>query len=332
MSPTVVLGRCGCAWEDALLAQADDSAGGGSVVACRSLVDLLVAAETTSAHLVVVDEKFPRLVDGLTRLRSLARVVVVGSSAMADVSAARIRLEDLLAAGGAGPSPGRAGRVIAVWGPPGSWGVTQMAMGLADSLSREGGTLLIDANVHSPSVAFEMELPPGGLLQACLSADRGALQLPIERRSGPDVLTGVEPGLYPAVHAGALQEVVRAACRDYDYVVLDLDSALDAGAEIGIVPDWTTASAVGLREADQVVIVAGETALARQRLWQHLPAVARHISRPAIVVINRCTDPRRVTADLAARLGDFLPEAAVGWISGPVTERSLAPIVAEVCG
>lgn len=336
MPLTVVLGRTGHPWEDLLIAQAGDAGERADVIVvqCRSLVDLLVTAETTPAALVVVGEDFPRLVDGLSRLRSVSPVLVVGTSAMADVRSEQLSLARAFGAAGQADSSGAGGdgngRTVAVWGPPGSWGSTTVAIGLA---RRAGGrALLIDANVHAASVGQLLDLPGGGLLQACLSADRGRLHLPVQPASGMDVLTGVEPSLYPAVHAGALQEVIRAARGDYEHVVLDLDSALDAGAEIGIVPDWTTATAVGLREADHAVIVTGESDVALQRLWQALPAVAGCLSGRATVVINRCADPRRTTAELAERLGDFLPEAAVGWISTEVTDRSLTPIVEEVCG
>lgn len=323
---TVVLGRSGQLWEQRLLGA---DRGAVSVVQSRTLVDLLVAVETAAADVVVVGEAFPRLVEGLSRLRSLARVVVVGDSALADVSADQVSIEAVLNPQAAGSG---SGRVVTVWGPPGSWGTTTVAVGVARGLAAQGPTVLIDANVHAACVGDALDLPLGGLLQACLSADRGDLRLTTHSVAGLDVITGVEPALYPAVHAGALQEVVRAARRQYAYIVMDVDSALDPAADIGIAPDWTTASAVGLREADEVVVVVGESPLARRRLWRGLPALVQSTSAAATVVVNRCSDPRATTAELAAHLGDHLPEAALGWISGPVTSRSLAPIIKELCG
>lgn len=325
----MVLGRTGQDWEDALLARVTGHAAPAAVTECRTLVELLVSVEVESPQFLVVAEDFPRLPEALSRLRGLTRVVVVGRGPGADVPPDRADLDSLLVALDT-PAAG-AGRLTTVWGPPGSWGATSLAVGLARSLSRRHSTLLLDANVHAPSVGDVLNVPLGGLLQACLAADRGAPEVPArvlsERLS---VLTGVDPVVYPAAHPGALQQVLDAARRDYRHVVVDVDSAVDPAGEIGLVPDWTTATAVSLQAADHVVIVIGESDAAQQRLWRSLPAVADLIRGRATVVVNRCADPRRTTARLAQRLGDHLPEAAVGWVPSRITEQSLAPIVAEV--
>ncbi len=323
----MVLGRTGQAWEGALLAQL--AAHAASVAECRTVVELLVTAEVESPQVVVVPEDFPRLPEALARLRGLTPVVVVGRGPGADCSPEQADLDDLLGAL-AGP-PGPSGRLVAVWGPPGSWGVTSVAVGLARSLSRREPTLLIDANVHAPTVGDLLDVPLGGLLHACLAADRGTADVagrPVSRALS--VLSGVDPAMYPAVHPGALQQVLDAARTRYAQVVVDVDSAVDPAGEIGLVPDWTTATAVCLRAADEVVVVIGESEVAQRRLWRSLPAVADILQGRATVVVNRCADPRRTTRRLARRLGDFLPEAAVGWIPGRIDEASLAPIVAEL--
>ena len=319
---TVALGRAGHSWETLLLAQIPD------VVQAHSLVDLLVAAEVQVPDVIVVGQDFPRLTDGLSQLRQLGRVVIVGDSPWADCPPAQLsveRLRSLLA-----PQVGDRGQVVAVWGPQGSWGVTSVAIGLARSLCGRDRTLLIDANVHVPAIGDALSQPLGGLLQGCLSADRGSPELSV-RTDGPlSVMTGVEPRMYPSVHPAALQQVLESARRSYPWVVADTDSAVDAAGDIGLVPDWTSATAVTLREADQVLIVIGESDVALARLWRALPAVAELMAGRATVVVNRCSNPRATTAKLAQRLGDYLPEAAVGWIGDRVTEKSLAPIVAEV--
>lgn len=323
MPLTIALGRTGQAWEAALLADPD-----ADVTSAHTLVDLLVTAEVHSAGLIVVPEDFPRLTEGLAQLRRLGRVVVVGESPWADCppgQASSTTLAALLQ-----PQPGERGRLIAVWGPQGSWGVTSVAVGLSRRLAVKGRTLLVDANVHAPDVADVLDLTAGGLLQACLAADRGAPALPTQASAGVQVLTGVEPQMYPSVHAAALQQVLRAATAGHDWVVADTDSALDAAGEIGLVPDWTTATGVTVQAADHVVIVIGESDLARRRLWRALPSVVDLMTGGTTVVVNRCRNPRATTARLAGRLGDFVPEAAVGWISDRITPKALDPIVAEV--
>lgn len=321
---TIALGRTGQPWEAGLLAEP-----GADVTSAHSLVDLLVAAEVRTPQVIVVAEDFPRLTEGLPQLRRLGTVVVVGESPWADCRPDEVTgdaLSGRLHRGG-----GSRGRLVAVWGPQGSWGVTSVAIGLARGLAAKGGSAaLIDANVHAPDVAAELDVPEGGLLQACLAADRGAPALPVQTSAGVAVLTGVQPQMYPSVHAGALQQVLSAAVAQYAWVVADTDSAVDAAGEFGLVPDWTTATAVTLQAADQVVIVIGESDLAQRRLWRALPAVAELARGRKTVVVNRCRHPRTAAKRLAQRLGDYVPEASVGWISDRITPRSLAPIVTEV--
>lgn len=322
MALTVAVGRTGHSWEPMLLAQFP------AALEARTLVDLLVAAEVRAPSVIVVAEDFPRLAEGLAQLRRLSTVVVVGDSPWADCRADRLNADYLR--GLVVPSPGARGQVVAVWGPQGSWGVTSITVGLARSLAMRNRTLLLDANVHVPCVGEEFGQPLGGLLQACLSADRGDCDLPVRRHGELDVLSGVEPHMYPSVHAGALHEVLEIARQRYQWAVVDTDSALDTAGDVGLVPDWTTATAGTLREADQVVLVVGETDRALQRLWTALPAVAELTSGRSTIVVNRCSRPRETTAALAQRLGDYLPEAAVGWIRDRITAKALAPIVAEV--
>lgn len=326
---TMVLGCAGQPWEETLVSQVARHPGMTKATQCRTVVELLVTAELETPQLVVVSEDFPRLAEALSRLRALTRVVIVGHGAGADRTPESASLDSLLTAIAA-PVAG-AGRITTVWGPPGAWGTTSVVIGLSRSLSRAGDTLIIDANVHAPSVGDLLDVPLGGLMQACLSADRGTPKVSARKVSKRlSVLSGVDPALYPAVHPGALQQVLDTASGQFRHVLLDVDSAIDPAGEIGLVPDWTTATAFGLRAADHVVIVVGDTDSAQQRLWRSLPAVAEVMRGRATVVINRCTDPRRATTRLAQRLGDYLPQAAVGWISTTITEQALRPIVAEV--
>lgn len=326
MSKVLVIGRSGQSWQRSVIDSAQRA--GLQTVECDSMVDILVRVDVGRVEAVVLDESFPRLAIGLPELRSKTRVVVVGTQRLADVDPADIDLTHLLS-GAEGSSA--SARVTAIWGPPGSWGVTTVAAELARSIA-DREVLLIDANVHAPGVAAEFGLPAGGLLQACLAADRGAVERPIGTRRRPAVLTGVDPGLYPAVTAGALRQVIDAARADFDHVLLDLDSAVDPAGEIGLVPDWTTATAVGLSEADHVVIVTGDSPVALRRLWWSLPTVAGLVNCGATVVINRCRNPRRAGKEVVAGLADHLPDCALGWISGPVTAKSLAPIISEIVG
>ena len=195
MPLTIALGRVGHAWEASLLA------GSPHVFHGETLVDLLIVAEVRAPDLIVVPEDFPRLAEGLAQLRRLGRVVVVGPSPWADCPAEDATIDRLKLL--VSPEPGERGRLVTVWGPQGSWGVTSVAIGLGRSLAMRGQSLLVDANVHAPSVDQMLSLPLGGLLQACLAADRGAVDLPTRAQGPLSVLTGVEPAMYPSVHPAA---------------------------------------------------------------------------------------------------------------------------------
>lgn len=326
MALELVLGRTGQLWEESLLAEVD--AASATAAQCRTVVELLVTAEVEVPDFVVMSEDFPRLAEALARLRGLSPVVVVGHGPLADCPPEGATLAGLRAALDLATADG--GRVVAVWCPPGSWGATTVATAIAERLSRTQTTVLVDANVHAPALADLLDLPLGGLLEACLSADRGTPDLPVVQHNGLEVLTGLDPSLYPAAHPGALHHVLDLARSRYRHVVVDVDSAVDVAGEIGLVPDWTTATAVCLQAADDVVVVVGESDLAARRLWRALPAVADLVRGRTTVVVNRCREPHTSTAAIAQRLGDYLPEAAVGWLGEPVSEQALAPIVAEL--
>ena len=125
MALTMVIGRVGHSWEDVLLSRMDDQPGLAAVTQCRTVVELLVSVELEAPHVLIVDEDFPRLTEGLARLRGLTRVVIVGHGPTADVAPQRLELDALL--GAANVATG-AGPIITVWGPPGSWGTTSVAV------------------------------------------------------------------------------------------------------------------------------------------------------------------------------------------------------------
>ncbi|MEI2642122.1 MAG: hypothetical protein V9G10_07250 [Candidatus Nanopelagicales bacterium] len=203
MPLTIALGRTGQPWEAGLLAAPD-----AEVTSAHSLVDLLVAAEVRSPQVIVVAEDFPRLTEGLPQLRRLGPVVVVGESPWADCRPDEVTGDTL--SGRLTRDRSSRGRLVAVWGPQGSWGVTSVAIGLARGLATKSATALIDANVHAPGIADELDLPDGGLLQACLAADRGAPAL-----AGPDKCRagGADRRGTPDVPLGACRSLAAGARR-----------------------------------------------------------------------------------------------------------------------
>ena len=54
------------------------------------------------------------------------------------------------------------------------------------------------------------------------------------------------------------------------------------------------------------------------------------VALAAALAVPPFVDWTKHGAAIAQKLGDYLPEAAVGWIGEPFSEQDLAPIVAEL--
>ena len=89
-------------------------------------------------------------------------------------------------------------------------------------------TLLVDANVHAPSVGDLLNVPLGGLLTACLSVDRGTPKIAgVAVSTRLHVLSGVDPAVCPAVHPGRCSRSCRPRAGQFGHILLDVDGAID---------------------------------------------------------------------------------------------------------
>lgn len=192
--------------------------------------------------------------------------------------------------------------VIAVWAAPGSPGCTTTAIGMADELARRGRrVLLVDADVHSPSVALVLGITEetSGLLLATRQAEHGLLTSRIlvssarEYRDGLVVLTGLpHSDRRGELRANALEAIWSHAREAFDVTIIDIGGVELSERERSLLSEDyadTPAQSV-LAAADAVVIVTRGDALGLSRLAQaRLPR-----SAGIIAVVD---PPRRASKD-----------------------------------
>ncbi|WP_344553692.1 hypothetical protein, partial [Pseudokineococcus marinus] len=195
---------------------------------------------------------------------------------------------------------GLAGRLVAVWGPPGAPGRTTVATGLAAELAAAGDqVLLADADTHAASAAQVLGLldESPGLAAACRSAASGVL----DGRALARAAVQVSPGLrllggvsrssrWPELAPASLERVWEVARAQADWVVVDLGSPLEADEELSYdtaAPRRNGAALSALAAADEVLVVGAADAVGLQRLVRGLADLAEAVPaapRPRVVV------------------------------------------------
>ncbi len=199
----------------------------------------------------------------------------------------------------------RSGTVIAVWGPMGAPGRTTVAMGVAESLARDGARVcLIDADTYAPSVAMALGLveETSGLSLACRSAEAGTLS-PAGLASLTMPMTGMPGGRWRVLggiarvdrwadlRATGLDRMWTVARAAFDFVVVDTGFCLETDDSPGAWGRQRNAAArSALAQADHVLAVADDSPLGAARLlsaWPQVSALASAV--PTTVVRNRAS-------------------------------------------
>ena len=97
-------------------------------------------------------------------------------------------------------------------------------------------TLLADLDYHSGTVAQRLRIDPAKTLGDVPADDPGAWRGVVAVRAEFDVLAApVSSGQLTTRGLPPIVEVLRGACREYDYVVADLPSALSSSARRDLV-------------------------------------------------------------------------------------------------
>ena len=333
----LLLAAAGAPWE-ATAVERLDRRGAGTVLhrRCVDLPDLVAAGRTGLARVAVVADTLPGLdADAVGLLRSAGVQVVAVLTVRDDVGEERLLrlgvhrcvaadldgLEDAVRQAAEGPAPddrtdtvpdgvtgaadvdgptdGRQGRVVAVWGPAGAPGRTTMAVSVAADLASRGvATLLVDADPYGGTVAQHLGMleEVSGLLAAARVAnagrldERGLAQLCRAVGDGLRVLTGLpRADRWVEVRPAAFEELLRQARRLADRVVVDLGFSLEEdGDPFAAAPRRNGMTLQALEEADELVVVGAADPVGLARLARGLAEVAeRWPDLPTVVVVNR---------------------------------------------
>lgn len=210
------------------------------------------------------------------------------------------------------------GRLIAVGGPCGGPGVTEVAVGLATVVGRRGEPcVLVDADDVAPCLAQRLGLPSYPNLRAAVDA--------VEHLAGTlaETLTPVRSGrfwLLPGLSRGAdwahvrpneVQEVTRQLTRRGAHVLVNVGHRLDDLTATGGPPRYATTRAL-LGAADAVVAVGVPTPVGVARLVEwvaDLQAVAA--AAPLHLVVNRTCASGFKRAQVEAELRRSVTPASV---------------------
>lgn len=205
---------------------------------------------------------------------------------------------------------GGAGRVIAVWGSSGSPGRSTVARDLAWTVATQIPTLLVDADVHSPSMAqlVGLDQETSALVAVARAINTGEegpalIERACTRLGHLDLLPGLNTGArwreVPRPVADKLWATVR---RGWEFIVVDCAAQSEArGHGFEMERDGVTLSL--LDEADDVLIVGQAGPLGLRRLIAQLDqATDLGIENPRVVVTKLSRRPMHTRSETAAVL------------------------------
>lgn len=189
------------------------------------------------------------------------------------------------------------GSVIAVVGPRGAPGCTEVALAYASIMNGIGSTVLIDADLSAPAIAVRLGLPArpdvtdaadgvredGSIASECLHRVRSL-----------SVITGSHRPSEGTLRDSMITGVIDAAAAQFDHVVLDV------GADFG-------ANAI-IERADTVLLVVDASAVGIVRAAQ---VTSQWMGPQPQLVLNRVDSSSRAEVVDAARRWTGLEPAAV---------------------
>lgn len=213
----------------------------------------------------------------------------------------------------------RNGRVVVVWGAPGSPGRTTIAVELAAESARSAAkVVLIDADPYAPAIAQILGLAesPSVTQAAKLAADGWPRPLAECLQPGCDglsVLVGLaHPDLWPEVRAHAWRAVLDAARDLADLVIIDVGAPVEEDEELAFdrAPyRRNLMTLLALEVATDVLLVAGgdpvalrRAILAHRSLQRTRPAVARRTG----VILNRAPRSSRRLQECSHLVSEWL--------------------------
>jgi MinD superfamily P-loop ATPase len=210
----------------------------------------------------------------------------------------------------------RAGRVVAVGGPPGV-GRTEIAIELALAFGRATSVVLVDADDVGPAVAPRLQLPVEPNLRTAIDAvehGRGDLGgcITSESTSRLRVVSGLpNSSAWSQVRPGEVVRVIERLADDADVVVVDGAGMLEEVGTSAVRGRFATARAI-VGAADVVVAVCDSSphGLGRFLAWS-VEAMALAPTTSVIVVVNRAPRARFRRGELYDEITSSLPVSEV---------------------
>ena len=210
------------------------------------------------------------------------------------------------------------GRIVAVWGPIGSPGVSSLALSLAGCAAQTGrSTVVIDANVYGGAQSALLNLfdEAPGVASACRLAARDELsrdqiirvsETIAQGQLRLTVLTGIpDASRWTELAPDSVRTLLARARETWEVTFVDVSFCLEEDEEISsdlFAPRRNGATLSILAEADVVVGVTGCDSLSLSRYILALPRLREVVGpTPVVTCVNRL---RQSAAGLA-------PEASV---------------------
>jgi MinD-like ATPase involved in chromosome partitioning or flagellar assembly len=199
--------------------------------------------------------------------------------------------------------------IVAVGGPPGGCGATEIAIELARSVRARGATVvLVDADDRAPSIAQRLGLPLTPNIRTAaevLFHGEGRLPdvvVPVPR-GGFDVVAGLgHPGDWAQLWPAEAVEVVKELAEVTDQVIVNVGSQLEDLAAVGG-PERFRLSRSMLRAAGAVVAVAAPSPVGITRLLDWLADVRTVAPRRAAhIVVNKAPDGGFARTEIAGEI------------------------------
>lgn len=315
MTPRVATVLSARPWEAALVAAARDTAAVRLVLRAyqpddierqRSDIDVVVAGGETSwvtpAQIAAWRRSGLRVVGmhppGDEPSRSLLEAGGAHELVTDDTPAeAVLQLIRFLRPTTAGEAAPKIGKVVAITGPRGAPGRTEVALALGWLWSRHHPTVLIDVDVEAPSLAVRLGCPPRPDLTDLADRVRETGELSgdaVQRVGKLAVVAGSHRPGEPELRAALVEDVVEAGATGFDLTLLDLGPARSDERLV--------------KRADHAVLVCDASAVGLVRAAR---AAAEWAGPPPALILNRVAHRDRREALVAARRATGLDPVAL---------------------
>lgn len=284
---------------------------------CSFLTPRLVSLLKQSGRKVIGVYDPDEFADGKLRLLEAGVNAVVASSADPDFFLRVIRgetdglswsVQPVAVADGTNVATRADDAVIAVGGPPGGTGSTELAVAIAVRMAEgKEQVALLDLDHQSPAVAQRLGLPLHPNLMTALDLldqEAGGVRQVLHGvgRPGFWVLPGLGQGAgWAEIRPHAVVELVRSLTGQFDRVILNLGPAVSQ--EPHARADRNGAVGAGLIEvADRLVAVGSATPVGLTRLIDWLAVVEPRLGRSADVVLNQAPRDSKRRTELVSEL------------------------------